>query len=67
MKYGGMLTKSPKRESYAKCGSCDIIYQDEAAAYGSIQCPECGEAVERGLTREQAKELADENYKELFS
>ncbi len=67
MKFGGLLTEQNQIVSYASCDHCNTVYQDDCRYAGSLKCP-CGNTVVvRGLTREQAKELVDDEYKELLA
>lgn len=70
MRYGGVLQQieAEKKVRYIVCTTCDVIYEDSPGNLrSSTKCPECGNDMKRGITREEAKELADDKYKELFS
>lgn len=65
--FGGMLTELVKITTYAVCHNCKKVYQDDAPQYGSLMCPICRNAVERGVTKENARNMLDDNHKELLS
>lgn len=45
----------PKPDGYAKCHTCDRIYIDDLVLYGSILCPTCNNAIERGIVPPEEK------------
>lgn len=65
--FGGMLTELSRTKTYAVCHKCKKVYQDDAPQYGALMCPICLYAVERGLTKENARNMLDETHKELLS
>lgn len=67
MRYGGVLSKIARREKFASCKKCEVVYQDDAPQGGIVDCPYCECAVVRGLTRKEAKDLLDDNQKEILS
>jgi len=70
MKYGGILRdiEIEKRTKYIACTKCDVIYEDSPGNFrSSTKCPECGDTMKSGITRNQVKRWVDDKYKELFS
>ena len=54
--YKGCLTAVRSKDTFAVCNRCRHIYQDDLPLLGSITCPNCSDALHRGLTHEQAEE-----------
>lgn len=65
--FGGMLSKLERPERYAACHKCKTIYRDDAPQWGSLKCPRCGLALERGITRKNACNLLKDGLKELLA
>lgn len=63
MKFGGKLTEADVGESYAVCRDCETVYRDDCREFGTIRCPVCRDALERGLSRERAVSLLDVSEK----
>lgn len=67
MKFGGMLSETTPVETYAVCTACGIVYKNDLRS-SMIKCPkDCGCYLELGKTKEEARDLLDDKYKELLS
>lgn len=59
MKYGGELTEQDARGPFAVCWRCQLVYRDFVLLSGDVICPECDQAVDRGIDRQRAESLLD--------
>lgn len=66
MKYGGIMFQ-PVKDTFAVCSKCDLIFHDHVVGAGPVECSKCHFPMKRSVTREEAKKLAYNEYKELFS
>ena len=65
--FGGLISKVEQKEEFGICDVCQKVYQLDVS-FCSLSCPCCKtNAIRRGLTRAEAKNLLDHEYKELLS